>query len=224
MFEQIKLFGRIISSGATRFYLDDGFSRACALAYSSLLALVPFTAMSIQFLGSFNIGKPQALDAIRHILERVLPVGQESGLLVDLQNQIFTFLETLGSNVKDLNALTIAVLLITTVALFNTIQSAMDDVWRVQSRSSIVNKIVHHWVIFTAWILLIVISVYWTAKFTTISEEFAQTHSEAWRIFSFITPTAIAWFALTFLYLKVPSTTVLLKGCSSRRSDSSIAL
>jgi len=205
---QLKFLGKILSSAATRFYMDDGFSRACALAYSSLLALVPMTAISVQFLGSFNIGRDQALNAITDILERVLPVGEGAEMLLELQNQIFSFLAQLGANVKDLNALTILVLIITTVALFNTIQSAVDGVWRVQSRASIFTKMVYHWMVFTAWLLLIVGSIYTTAYYHSFSEDLAASYSKLWSFASLTTPIAITWLALTILYKWVPSARV----------------
>ncbi len=201
---------RSIIIGAQRFYFDDGFSRAAALAYSSLLALVPLTAMTVQLLSSVNIGQAKAMDAIRGILERMLPPG-ENEIVLDLQNQIFSVLESLGSNVKDLNSVTIIILIVTTVALFNTIQSAIDYVWRVHSGSGIFQRIIAHWTVFTAWLLLIAVSVYWTGQFGGMADDYLIFKDIPWIDFRQIFPILLTWFTLSVLYAKVPAASVRFK-------------
>lgn len=207
---KLKTFFRIIYSAAGRFYMDDGFSRAAALAYSSLLALVPLTSITVQLLSSVNIGHMQAMEAIRGILERVLPPGQNK-LALELQNQIFSVLEGLGSNVKDLNTLTILTLIVTSAALFNTIQSAIDYVWRVGSSSSILNKIVTHWTVFTAWLLLIVMTALWSGNFGGFSLDYNLFGLEHWLNPAFLLPSIFTWLTLGILYAKVPATNVRYK-------------
>jgi hypothetical protein len=54
LFADIKYVIRVLISASDRFYWDNGFSKAASLAYSTLFALVPLTALFLGFLGSFT--------------------------------------------------------------------------------------------------------------------------------------------------------------------------
>lgn len=193
-----------IAKATLRFLERDGLSRAAALAYSTLLALVPMTVVSIQFLGGFNIGRDKAVESINGFLSQILPTGSEAEALTELQNQISGFLLQLSSNISSLSAITVLILLITTVALFNTIQSAMDDVWQLKSNTKFLTKLFYHWIVFSAWVLLIVLSVYASAHVASLPLGLRGPGA-------IIAPHLIAWFALTALYLRVPPVKVRLR-------------
>ena len=50
---ELRWYSRVLLSSVDRFYWDNGFSRAASLAYSSLLSLVPLTALCFGILAVF---------------------------------------------------------------------------------------------------------------------------------------------------------------------------
>ena len=53
LLKDLKWIGRVVLSSCDRFYWDNGFSKAASLAYSSLVSLVPLTALWFGVLAVF---------------------------------------------------------------------------------------------------------------------------------------------------------------------------
>jgi len=202
---------RIIYNAGESFYLDDGFSRAAALAYSSLLALVPITVFTVQTLLNFQFQSEEIIGAFQGIIEKMLPPGENEQARVFLE-QILGFVVGITNDLTEdlgrLGTLTLLTLVVTSIALFNTIQSALDAVWRVQSESGIIARIMAHWSIFTAWLILIGVTIVWTARFGALSEKFGFLRSESIVDLTQLFPTIMTWFVLSVLYAKVPASPV----------------
>jgi len=62
---ELKWLGRVLISSADRFYWDNGFSKAASLAYSSLLSLIPLTALCFGILAAFMSGGEEYMSQIR---------------------------------------------------------------------------------------------------------------------------------------------------------------
>ncbi len=202
---------RILLNAGESFYLDDGFSRAAALAYSSLLALVPITVFTVQTLLNFQFQSEEIIGAFQGIVERMLPPGENEQAKAFLE-QILGFVVGITNDLTEdlgrLGTLTLLTLVVTSIALFNTIQSALDAVWRVQSESGIISRIMAHWSIFTAWLILIGVTIVWTARFGALSEKFGFLQSESIVDLTLLFPTIMTWFVLSVLYAKVPAAPV----------------
>jgi len=109
---------RVISMAAYKFYWDGCFSHASSLAYTTLFALVPVSALVFAIFGSsgFNIGEQD----LRRMLEQFLPPS-DNKLLLDLQQEVFSRLSSFAESVRALGNVSLAVLIFTGIALLNTI-------------------------------------------------------------------------------------------------------
>ena len=66
---------------------------------------------------------------LRRMLEQFLPSSDNKPLL-DLQQEVFSRLSSFAESVRALGNVSLAVLIFTGIALLNTIESALNQVWR----------------------------------------------------------------------------------------------
>lgn len=220
LFETIERAGKVIATAAYRFYWDDCFSRAAALAYTTLFALVPLTALSISMFPVFGVQKEDVALGLKKILGQLLP-PMGSKLLEDLQNEVFDHLLEFSGNVQGFNTVSIGVLVFTSIALLNTIESALNVIWRVTSDLSIVSKIVTFWAVVSLGTLLIAYSIFWTTHYVTLMFVSSQVevlrqsdplvYSRFQSFWYFLIPVLVSWIALALLYYKLPSAKVRLR-------------
>jgi len=242
----VKRIFRVLVSAVDRFYWDDCFSRAAALAYTTLFALVPISVIVFQLLPVFGLDERQMASAVEAVLENVLPpvesldaepetaegsadqaageqpepqaaaapsdMGQASSYPVlhtkQLKEVVYDKLRRFTDNVRLLNTLSFAILLITGIALVNTIESALNVVWRVTSNMSIVSKIVSFWAVITLGPLLLAVSFVWHAKVWALAENSEALQSWYFGFSNFALPLAVTWLALIILFYTLPSAKV----------------
>lgn len=201
-------FNSVLFSAAYRFYWDDCFSRASALAYATLFALVPMSALGLSMFSVFGMSSEELNATLRTILEQVLPPMQNVPLK-QLQEQVFQALELFTQNVRALNVISIAALFFTAVALLNTIESALNVIWRVSSNLTILTKLTSFWAVVTLGPLFIAVSIYWTTKVKMlgITSDLGDIYS-LFQVYFF--PILITWVGLSLLFYKLPAAKVTL--------------
>lgn len=200
---------RIVTGAMYRFYWDDCFSRASSLAYTTLFALVPVSALGFSMFGVFGLEQVQLADTLHTILSQVLP-PIENEQLQTLQDQVFLYLQTFSDNVRALNVISIAVLAFTGVALLNTIESALNVVWRVSANMNVISKITNFWAVITLGPLLFAWSLYWWGKAQVLATQ-GQSSQIFFVVMTFVVPVASTWLALTLMFYKLPAAKVRLQ-------------
>ncbi|MFN8389255.1 MAG: YihY/virulence factor BrkB family protein [Bdellovibrionota bacterium] len=200
---------RVVGSAAYRFYWDDCFSRASSLAYTTLFALVPVSALSFSMFNAFRIDPQQIARTVSSVLHQILPPIDNQQLA--LEHQVFEYITLFTQNVNALNTLSVGILFCTAIALLNTIESALNVVWRVSSDLSLIAKIINFWAVMTAGPLLIILSFVWYAKVTAIAQEDPWFRSNVFSFIDFAIPVCATWLALALLFYKLPSARVRFK-------------
>ncbi len=202
---------RVIWTSCERFYVDNGFSRAASLAYTTLFSLVPVTALGFGFLASFSLSDNNASDVIDFLFSHYVPteVGVDS-VRVSIKELSNKFLLQFGEAAFAVNAIGIIFLVVTSVLLLNSIEYALNEVWQVFEMRNWSNRIV----IFCAIIVLapiFAISVYYTARFSP------ATYLEGWdsmswlaKAYSQLLPFMIDFISFYLLYHLVPKAPVKL--------------
>ena len=145
---------RVILSSMDRFYWDNGFSRAASLAYSSLLSLVPLTALCFGILAVF-IQTPDSMAQVQQFLFSQFVPG--TGF-----QELLPHLQRFSENMRGLNLFVLATLVVTSLLLLNSIESTLNQVWQVYEVRPITDRLA----IFCAIIVLIpffAISGYYTS-------------------------------------------------------------
>lgn len=211
----VKWSSRVFASASARFYWDDCFSRAAALSYTTLFALVPIFALGVSIMGGFGMNQESRRLLLKTILDQVLPrlsnanAGTfESQILehVDLFTQ--NVLQTFTTNVQALNYLSIGALIFTCVALVNTIESALNAIWRVSSELTLQAKITNFWTIVSIGPFLIALSIYWSSQLRELAGAAPFFDSEIFPATHVLLPAFVSWAAVSLLFYKLPAARV----------------
>ena len=242
----LQVFGR----ATYKFYLDDCFSRAASLSYTTLFAMVPAAFMMISVLSLFGVNSEEVVEGL---IDQVLPTSMSeiereripiwqvehfndkfvqyleednnSDKLVTLslqtalpvylgpvemsfRSQILDYLDKFLRNVRALSSLSLVVLIFTAITLFNTIESALNSTWRVNSDQGFGSKIFNFSALLTLGPMLVAISIATSAKFGSLLNSGGVETSGFYSIIHLVLPVIIIWFGLTLLFHKVPATKV----------------
>lgn len=187
--------------GARAFLDNHALLMASALAYTTVLSIVPFLAVA------FSIAKGLGLyDAppVREVLLRLTAdrVAVVDGILDYIQN----------TNVKTLGALGTALLLATAVSLLSTVEGALSTVWKVDTRRG-------PWTRFTTYTTLIVVGpvLLFAAISTTASLKTSAASRwlmglplahQALATLLAVMPLLLVWLVFFLLYRFLPSARV----------------
>jgi len=184
----------------SRFISDKCIQRASALAYASLLAIVPMVALGFSIFTSF-----QAFDSVSGtvrdiLLEYLLPTSQQA---------VETYLGSIASKTTAISVFGVIGLLFTATALLNTVEEAFNSIWRITRDRAWLAKFTTFWATITLAPVLIGASLTITSYFTALP---ALQHVAAGADYishiPFLLPWLMSSLALATLYAVLPNTTV----------------
>jgi membrane protein len=197
LFGETRWLTRVIISSCDRFYWDNGFSRAASLAYSSLLSLVPLTALCFGVLAVFLQDSDRMAEVQRFLFKQFVP-GTSA-----LQ-ELLPYVQQFSENMRTLNFLVLLTLVVTSVLLLNSIEYALNQVWQVYQPRPFTDRLA----IFCAIIVLIpffAISGYYTSSKVDI---FFAGLGAINRAYEEMLPIFIDFLAFLALYYLVPKAPV----------------
>ena len=133
---------RVIISSCDRFYWDNGFSKAAALAYTTLLSLVPVTALGFSFLATF-VAKNESIPELRNFIIRLFkqfaPNAQAVGAVDTVIIYITDFTKTIAST--SINERAMVFLVITSILLLNSVEYGLNEIWKLFEAGGIPHRI-----------------------------------------------------------------------------------
>jgi len=193
--------------------------RASALAYTTLLALVPLLAVAVSvsklFLTPDRAGS-LVDDSIGYVMEQVAPrlgliPSGDSG--ADAREQtsatIRAFIENLNSGTLGITG-TLALIFVA-ISLLATIEAAFNDIWGVERGRSWVTRIVHYWAAITFGPFLILASILMvSAQFHAVQQS-AETLGWIGRFALKTAPLIMLSTAFMLFYQTMPNTKVQWK-------------
>ncbi len=192
----LRFFVRVIF----RFIADQCIQRASALAYASLLAIVPMVVLGFSVFTSFQAFEDMAGSVSNALLEYMLPTSQQV---------VQDYLGTVAEETTTLSVFGIIGLLFVATALLNTVEEAFNDIWRITRARAWLSKFIVFWATLTLTPILIGASISITSYFTALPvlkevAEGASYISEA----PFLVPWLMSSMAMACLYYVLPNTTV----------------
>ena len=193
--------------------------RASALAYTTLLALIPILAMFVSISTSFlkKDGEKPIDDFIARVVETVAPqlgLSQTGGndeaakSRATVVANILSYVDNINSG--KLGATAAVALIFVGISLLSTIEHTFNDMWGVTRGRGWAQRVVQYWAALSLGPLFIV-----TALALTTSTQFSKVNElmERAPIFGGIVfkllPLVVLVIALTFFYKLMPNTRVL---------------
>lgn len=191
---------RVVLITANSFRSQLLLLRASALAYSTLLAVVPVLAVGFSMLKGLGFHTQ-----IEHVLVNYLTAEQE-----ELTSRIVEYIS--NTDFKALGALGTAVLIYAVIMMLSHVEGAFNSIWGVTRNRPIVRKISDYISVLLLGPLLMVVS---TAVFTSFSSHtMVQTLSNYpvfrnfFVLFGMLIPYMGLWIAFTAMYMLMPNTRV----------------
>lgn len=179
---------------------NQAFSRASALAFTSLLALVPLLAILFSILKGLGVQN------------QVAPflLGQLSAGSQEVAAKIINYID--NTNMTSLGGVGFAGLLFTVIMLLDSVEDAFNEIWLVKETRTLSIK-------FGGYLVLIICTpllIFTALSMTTFLESRSAFHwflttahlGDSLPYLLYIIPHLVVWAALTFLYMVVPNTKV----------------
>lgn len=186
-----------------RFSRDRSWRMAAGLSYTSLLAIVPLSAIAFSMLAAFPVFEGVKEQFQDMLFQNLLPQSAEA-----MKDYFNTFI----SNTSGLSAVGIIALAATAILLLGTIEADMNTIFRVEHPRALVPRLLVFWAMITLGPLLL------GASFSLSTYFFAATKWLGIDIFSgplgMLTksvPTMIIIVLLSLFYLTIPNRTVALR-------------
>jgi len=183
-----------------RFVADKCIQRASALAYASLLAIVPMVALGFSVFSSFQTFDTFAGNARDTLLQYLLPTSQQV---------VQDYLGSVADKTTALSVFGVIGLLFTATALLNTIEEAFNDIWRITRTRAWLSKFMTFWATLTLAPILIGASITITSYFTAlpIIRQVAEGATYIGQT-PFLVPWLMSSLAMATLYTVLPNTSV----------------
>src|SRR2546423_4811871 len=152
MREQLRAAWEFFLAMVTRFREERATQTAGSLTYTSLLSMVPLLTVALAITTAFPVFDEWVNALQLFILENVLP---ETPAVDTIVEQINSF----SHNAARLTAIGIAGFVVTSVMLMLTVDNALNRIFRVQRRRTILQNIFIYWSVITLGQLLVVSSI-----------------------------------------------------------------
>lgn len=177
---------------------DDQVNRvAASLSYTSTLALVPALALALAVLAAFP-----AFSGVRESVQDLVL----SSFMPDTGMRMDEALEGFVSAAGQLTTIGIAGLIVTSVLLLLTIESAFNRIFRVPRMRPILARLVVFWTVITIGPLLLGLSFSLSGYFVTIQRLIgAGDPSQVTILIGTATPTIMTAIAFGLIYMAVPN-------------------
>ncbi len=194
---------RLVIRIARRFIADKCIQRASALAYASLLAIVPLVALGVSVFSGFQFFEDAAARLRDALLAYLVPASREP---------IEAYLDTIADRSAALPVFGVIGLLVTATALLNTVEEAFNAIWRITRARSWLSRFIVFWSILTLAPLLIGASLTITSYFAALPvvRDVAAGASRISEL-PFLLPWLMSSLALTAMYVVLPNTSVPLR-------------
>ena len=192
---------KFIYSISVDFTVHQGFLRAAALTYTTVLSLVPFLAIAFSVLKGLG-----AQNALEPILQQIAGDSEETiSRIIDYVN---------NTNVKSLGAIGLVMLILTVISLMGNIEEAFNAVWGVRETRSIQRR-------FSDYLSVVIVGPVLLLAATSMTSTLQSQWMLQWLIqntylgdailllFQFLPYLSVS-IAMVFLYIFIPNTRVRL--------------
>lgn len=171
---------------------DKGLVRASSLAFTTALSVVPVLTVATTLSSAFGVGD-EAI--IRVIIDLMPSVGDQ------IAEQLQTFSKRQSGALSGVGSVVIIVL---GVALFNSIEDAFNDIWRIRRSRPIINKFLTFYALITLAPLAIAISVVESARVQFVFDDLPFIATIGYKLL----PVGLAMVAFTSANKLLPYTDV----------------
>jgi len=195
---------RIVTLAVRGFLGDRCLLQATALAYVTLLSLIPLLAVAFSVAKGFGIQ-----DQIKPLIDKWVAANQE-----EVGTQIVAFIERTSAYIRDtrvtaFGAIALLMLVWTTIKVLGTIEKSFNQIWGVKRSRTLFRKVTDYisMLVISPILLLAGMSAA-TALQSSPAARSVLANALLGRLVQFALVYVTTWIAFTALYLFMPNTRV----------------
>ena len=196
---QLYTWDRFIRFVIQHFFQDDCTYVASALAFTSLLAVVPLMTVGFAVFSTFPVFQGMATPLQDFIFENFVPA---TGKVIQ------AYLQQFASQVSKLSVFGILFLIITALLVMYTIEQAMNKIWRVGSSRHGIPAFLLYWAILSLTPILLGLSL--AASSYLFSIPFLISHQPPSFLLNW-SPLLVSFIWFSFFYAIVPNCPVKMR-------------
>lgn len=185
------------------FWADECMLRATALAYTTLLSMVPLLAVAFSLFAAFPTLK-EAYGRLRSLIYRYLAAGASDTVIAALDR----FIDNVHSGA--VASIGIAALFVTVFFMLDSIEGSFNKIWEVKKPRRLLDRLVYYLAIVVLGPLFLGISL--TTFVTAVITEFSSLPLAEQTQLAFVRsiglPLLASCAACTVLYVMIPNTKV----------------
>jgi membrane protein len=195
--EKLREMKRFVHFVIQHFFQDDCPYRASALAFTSLLAMLPLMAIGFAILSAFPVFQNLSQPIQHFIFANFVPATGEI-----IQN----YLQVLAGQASQLSTMGILFLFAVSILVLFTIEHAMNDIWRVHTSRHGLRAVLFYWGIVSLAPFFLALSIILSSYILSIP--FIARHDVP-SLINYL-PFVFSLAAFTCLYVLVPNCPVQL--------------
>ena len=185
-----------------RFGRDRCSRVAGALAYTTLLAVVPLTAVGVAVLSVFPVFKKWMTAVQEFIYGNFVPAAGDT---------VSQYLQQFAANAGRLTVWGLVFLFVTAVMLIATIEKAFNDIWHVRRQRTLARRITAYWAVITLGPMLMGLSLSTTSYIASLPLFTDRGIGGTREVLLKLAPIAFEWAAFVLLYVAVPNAGVRIR-------------
>lgn len=171
---------------------DRGLVRASSLAFTTVLSVVPVLTVATSLLAAFKTKDTTLLE----LFSGLLP-GSANGVV----EPIMTFVKNQGNALSGIGSV---VLILLGITLFNNIEQAFNDIWRIRKSRGLLSKFLTFYALITLAPLMITISIIESARVQLVFNEIPFVAAVGYKLL----PVGLAFVTFTVANKLLPYTEV----------------
>lgn len=200
LLEEFARFGLMVWR---RFWQDDCLTMAGVLSYSTLLSLVPLTAVALAIIAAFPVFDQWTVALQEFVFRNFVPAAGEA-----VQEYLMAFVE----KASQLTTAGTLFLIVTALWLIANVETTFNRIWRVHRARSLIGRFTTYWAALTVSPLLLGASLALTSYLTTLLLQQDPGDTLGVSHFVFVmTPFLASTLGITLLYLIVPNRRVNIR-------------
>ena len=189
-----------------RFHEERCIQIAASLTFTALLAIVPIITVALTMISAFPVFRELILHLQQFLVSNMLPESAES---------IAAYAGLFAENVTRLTAIGILFLFVTAMIVLQTIDRALNQIWRAPRPRTTVHRVFIYWALLTVGPVLIGASLSLTSWLVSQSLGLVKDVPLAGEVLLNVVPILLTGSAFALLYIALPNRRVLVRDALS---------
>lgn len=189
-------FGRLLVAS---FVKHGNLQRASALAYTTLLSLVPLMAVVFAIFSAFPIADQLAQKVQDFVFQNFMPAAGEA---------VQAYLAKFSAKAGRMSGVSFIALLVVALLLMGSIESAFNDIWEVKRKRRLLGRFLVYWAALSLGPVLIAISILASSYIVSLPLLNQASVSQVGKEISNLVPMASSVLAFALFYWLVPNKSV----------------